>query len=62
MGEDIVLYTFSAVNKYRSVRRAFRRGHVDIYGRIYPKRPFNNRKSFSNIRRQKVYERLAKNS
>lgn len=62
MGEDIVLYTFSAVNKYRSVRRAFRRGHVDMYGRIYPKRPINNRKSFSNIRRQEVYERLTKNS
>lgn len=36
---------YSAVSKFKSVRRAIRRGHVDIMsGVIYPNRPFNNRK------------------
>ena len=26
----------------RSIRRAIRRGHVSIFGEIYPKRPFKN--------------------
>ena len=39
----IHLHTFEAVGKFRSVRRAIRRGLVSPYGEIYPKRPFNNR-------------------
>lgn len=36
---------YSATSRYKSVRRAIRRGHVDlISGVIYPNRPFNNRK------------------
>ena len=36
---------YYAVSKFRSIRRAIKRGHVDlITGRIYPKNPFNNRK------------------
>lgn len=36
---------YYAVSKFRSIRRAIKRGHVDlITGVIYPKRPFNNRK------------------
>lgn len=36
---------YSAVSKFRSVRRAIRRGHVDLmFGIVYPNRPFNNRK------------------
>ena len=38
------LRTFAAVSRYRSVRRAIRRGHVSLYGDIYPNRPFSNRK------------------
>ncbi len=37
--------SYSAVSKFRSVRRAIRRGHVDLmFGIVYPNRPFNNRK------------------
>lgn len=37
---------YSAVSKFKSVRRAVRRGHVDlVFGIIYPDRPFNNRKT-----------------
>lgn len=36
---------YSAVSKFKSVRRAIRRGHVDLFfGVEYPNRPFNNRK------------------
>lgn len=37
--------TYSAVSKFKSVKRAIRRGHVDLFlGVVYPDRPFNNRK------------------
>ena len=36
---------YHAISKFRSIRRAIKRGHVDLVtGRIYPKNPFNNRK------------------
>lgn len=36
---------YTAVSKFKSVRRAIRRGHVNLYlGIVYPNRPFNNRK------------------
>ena len=38
------LRTFEGVSRYRSIRRAIRRGHVSLYGDCYPKRPFSNRK------------------
>lgn len=43
--EEGILYlrTYGAVNKFRSIRRAIRRGHVSIDGFLFPKRPFNNR-------------------
>lgn len=51
--------TFIAVGRFRHVRRAIRRGHVSIYGDIYPTRPFNNRKrgpGTITYERRKVYE------
>lgn len=39
------LATYEAVRKYKSVRRAIRRGDVTSEGIIMPSRPFNNRKS-----------------
>ena len=37
--------SYQAVSKFKSVRRAIRRGHVNLYlGIVYPSRPFNNRK------------------
>lgn len=41
------LRTFEAVRKFKSVRRAIKRGLVSIDGFIYPKRPFNNRANAS---------------
>lgn len=39
------LRSFEGVKKFKSIRRAIRRGNVSIYGEIYPKRPFNNKKN-----------------
>ena len=51
----IYLRNFSGVRMFKSIRRAIRRGHVSVFGNIYPKRPFNNRKR--NKRGDITYER-----
>lgn len=38
------LRLFEAVRRFKSVKRAMRRGHVSPIGEPYPNRPFNNRK------------------
>lgn len=39
------IFNFGGVTKFKSVRRAIKRGKVDIItGIVYPRRPFNNRK------------------
>ena len=53
-------HNFQAVSKFRSVRRAIRRGKVDLFtGIIYPNRAFNNRKDTRgrrmNTLRKKIY-------
>lgn len=56
-------HNYNAVSKFKSVRRAIRRGHVDLFtGAIYPSRPFNNRKptrgrKMNNLKKQ-IYEQL----
>lgn len=37
------LVTYEAVSKFKSIRRAIRRGLVTPYGTIIPKRPFSNK-------------------
>ena len=39
------LATYEAVRKYKSVRRAVKRGDVTSEGIIMPSRPFNNRRN-----------------
>ena len=51
----IYLRNFSGARMFKSIRRAIRRGHVSVFGDIYPKRPFNNRKR--NKRGDITYER-----
>ena len=43
--EELNLFTFNGVSKYKSIRRAIRRGLVSPMGMVYPNRPFNNRKN-----------------
>lgn len=52
---------YNAVMKFKSVRRAIRRGKVDLYtGLIFPDRPFNNRRNTKgrgvNKLRKGIYE------
>lgn len=51
---------YGSVSKFKSVRRAIRRGHVNLYlGIAYPNRLFNNRKPTSgkdfNENKKKLY-------
>lgn len=61
---EMMLYlaVYSAVGKYKSIRRAIRRGHVTSWGGEVPKRPFNNRKRTSGrklqISKEKIYGEL----
>lgn len=55
------LRTYEAVSRFKSVRRAIRRGHISLDGVIYPKRPFNNakhKKGSLNDMKKKVYEQF----
>ena len=55
------LRTYEAVSRFKSVRRASRRGHVSLDGVIYPKRPFNNakhKKGSLNDEKKRIYEQL----
>lgn len=55
------LRTYEAVKRFKSVRRAIRRGHVSLDGFIYPKRPFNNakhKKGSLNDKKKRIYEQL----
>ena len=55
------LRIYEAVKRFKSVRRAIRRGHVSLDGVIYPKRPFNNakhKKGSLNDEKKRIYEQL----
>lgn len=55
------LRTYEAVKRFKSVRRAIRRGHVSLDGVIYPRRPFNNakhKKGSLNDEKKRIYEQL----
>lgn len=55
------LRTHEAVKRFKSVRRAIKRGHISLDGVIYPKRPFNNakhKKGSLNDEKKRIYEQL----
>lgn len=61
------IYSFNGVSKFKSVRRAIRRGKVDLFtGVVYPRRPFNNRKPTPgrgfNESRKEIYGRITRKS
>lgn len=57
-----VLKFFDSVKRFKSVKRAIKRGHVSSMGETYPNRPFNNRKPTPgrkfNERKKIIYARL----
>ena len=57
------LRDYSGVKIFKSIRRAIRRGHVSIFGDVYPKRPFKNikaKKGSITYKKRLIYERLKK--
>lgn len=55
------LRDYSGVKKFKSIRRAIRRGHVSIFGEVYPKRPFKNitsKKGNVTYRKKRLYEQF----
>lgn len=62
-GMPINLKVFDGVSKFKSIRRAMRKGLVTPWGRIAPKRPFNNRSRKKGTRpleieKEKIYGQL----
>lgn len=49
------LITYDGVHRFKSVRRAMRRGHVTAEGIVMPRRPFNNKANTS--KRKGVHSR-----
>ena len=54
----LYLRSFMGVSKYKSIRRAIRRGNVSIFGDLYPKRPYNNRGTKDSKVKRQIYEQL----
>ena len=56
------LITYDGVHRFKSIRRAMRRGHVTAEGIVMPRRPFNNRANTSsrstNELKKKIYGQL----
>ena len=55
------LRDYSGVKKFKSIRRAIRRGHASIFGEVYPKRPFKNitsKKGNVTYRKKRLYEQF----
>ena len=55
------LRDYNGVKRFKSIRRAIKRGHVSIYGDIYPKRPFKNirsKKGNATYMKKRLYEQF----
>lgn len=55
------LVNYQGVGKFKSIRRAIRKGLVSPFGEVYPKRPFKNTKSKKgsiNDKQKRIYEQL----
>ena len=56
--QKLCLQYYGSVEKFKSTRRAIRRGHMTSSGIVCPKRPFGNTQSATNILKKKIYEQL----
>lgn len=56
------LQYFECVRKFKSVNRAFKRGHITNFGYILPEKPFNNKKHTkgrkNNIEKKRIWEKI----
>lgn len=62
LGNTLNLQYFECVKRFKSVNRAFKKGHITSYGYILPKRPFNNKKHTkgrkANIEKKRLWEKI----
>lgn len=59
------LRDYSGVRRFKSIRRAIKRGHVSIYGDVYPHRPFKNikaKKGSITYKKKRLYEQFTNKS
>ena len=57
----IHLNDYSGVRKFKSIRRAIKRGYASIFGEVYPHRPFKNissKRGSLNFMQKRYYEQL----
>ena len=56
------LQYFECVKRFKSVKRAFKKGYITNFGYILPKRPFNNKKHTkgreTNIEKKRIWEKI----
>ena len=55
------LVDYSGVRNFKSIRRAIRRGHVSVFGEVYPHRSFKNissKRGSLNFMQKRYYEQL----
>ena len=55
------LVDYSGVRKFKSIRRAIKRGHVSVFGEVYPHRPFKNissKRGYLHFMQKSYYEQL----
>ena len=56
------LQYFECTKRFKSVGRAFRRGHITNYGFILPNRPYNNKKHTKgrkdNIEKKRLWQKI----
>lgn len=56
------LQYFECVKRFKSVKRAFKKGYITSFGYILPKRPFNNKKHTKgredNIEKKRIWEKI----
>lgn len=61
-GKEILhLRDYSGVKRFKSIRRAIRRGHVSLFGDIFPHRPFKNissKKGNITYKKKRYYEQF----
>lgn len=55
------LRDFYCTKVFKSVRRAIKRGHMSVFGVVFPRRPFSNKKETKKgltYKKRRIYEQL----
>ena len=55
LDNSVNLRFFDGIQRFKSIQRAFRRGHITNFGYIIPSRPFHNRKNTCKRGKDRLY-------